>query len=149
MKKIRINNLNEMQEFAKKLVNKLYPGCIVTLSGDLGAGKTTLSKFIGKELGVQEVISSPTYTIMKEYTSGKMPLYHYDLYRIDKGMFDYDLEDYLYRQGVSLVEWPEKFLDILPEEKLELVITIVDENTREITLTDNAGKFGDLNDFDN
>ena len=112
-------------EFAKDLTEHLEPGMLILLEGDLGAGKTTFTKGIGEGLGIQRIIKSPTYTIIREYTDGKMPLYHIDLYRLDEDeVEDLGLDEYFLGDGLSVVEWPSVAPDELPSERLELTLSV-------------------------
>ena len=99
-----------------RIAEALEPGDIVALIGDLGTGKTALTKYIAEGLGVTEEINSPTFTIVKEYRSGRLPLYHFDVYRIEdpEEMFEVGFDEYLYGQGVCLVEWADLVEEDLP-----------------------------------
>lgn len=118
MSRIIIKNENDTKEFGLKLANQLNPGDVVALVGDLGTGKTTLSKYIAQGLGIDEVITSPTFTIVQEYHQGKMPLYHFDVYRIGdiEEMYEMGYEEYFFGEGVSLVEWADMIEEIIPED---------------------------------
>lgn len=121
--KIKLKGLEDTDKFGKRLGELVEPGDIICLNGDLGAGKTTLSKSIGLGLGVSEHITSPTFTIINEY-NGRIPLYHFDVYRLSHGeeLFDLGADDYFYGNGVCLVEWAENVEEYLPEDRLELWI---------------------------
>ena len=97
----------------------------ILLEGDLGAGKTTFTKGIGKALNVEKTINSPTFTIMKCY-KGKYPLYHLDLYRLDGVNQEFDLEEYI-DSGIAVIEWPHQADELLPKEYLRIIITINDD----------------------
>ncbi|MGE5474636.1 MAG: tRNA (adenosine(37)-N6)-threonylcarbamoyltransferase complex ATPase subunit type 1 TsaE [Ignavibacteriales bacterium] len=130
---------NETRAFAEKLGSILSAGDILCISGNLGAGKTVFASGISRGLGISEQISSPTFTIVNEY-SGKLPFYHFDAYRINSDEFlDIGGDEYLYSEGVTLIEWPENISDILPKEKLEILINYQDDSsedfqTRKISL---------------
>ncbi len=124
-----LNGPEEMIEFGEKMGRKLFPHSVITMTGELGAGKTTLTKGIGKGLGVKKIISSPTFTIVKIY-QGRMPLYHFDAYRLEGSDDDLGFEEMFDDEGVCVVEWPMYIEDILPEERLEIEIVKNDENTR-------------------
>ena len=104
--KINLNSVQDTIKFGEKFGKLLISGDIIFLNGDLGAGKTTLSKSIGEGLGVQEYITSPTFTLINEY-EGRLPLYHFDLYRLDsyEELEELGVEDYFYGNGVCLIEW--------------------------------------------
>ncbi|HZK23191.1 MAG TPA: tRNA (adenosine(37)-N6)-threonylcarbamoyltransferase complex ATPase subunit type 1 TsaE [Atopostipes sp.] len=125
MATIVTQNEQETIEFAKELTKYLKPGMLLSLEGDLGAGKTTFTKGIGEGLGIKRVIKSPTYTIVREYTDGKMPLYHIDLYRLDEDeVEDLGLDEYFLGDGLSVVEWPSVAPDELPTERLALKLSV-------------------------
>lgn len=128
-KEIIINDLNEMKIFAEKVGNNVFPGFLLCLEGDLGAGKTTFTKYFGKSLGIEDNINSPTFTIMKNYY-GKINLHHMDVYRLGGIGSDYDLEEYIYANDVCVIEWYKNIIDSLPDEKLIIEIEIIDENKR-------------------
>lgn len=125
---ISLNNLNETEKFGIFLGEYLNPGDVVCLNGDLGAGKTTLTKSIAKGLGIDDYVTSPTFTIVNEYY-GKTDLYHIDTYRLDDKIdVDYlGFDEYFYSDGVTIVEWAEKIIDALPEEYLEINIKSHDD----------------------
>ena len=104
--------------------NNAKPGQIFCLNGDLGVGKTVFTKGFAKGLGVDDVISSPTFTIVQEYTNGEMPFYHFDVYRIadPEEMYEIGFEEYIYGGGVCLIEWAELITDILPEDVTQITI---------------------------
>ena len=139
---IIINNLNEMESFANKLGKTVFPGFLVCLEGDLGAGKTTFTKFFGKAMGVEDNINSPTFTIMKIY-EGNLDLYHMDVYRLNGIGSDYDLEEYIYADGVCVIEWYKHILESLPNEKLIIEIEIIDENKRLLKL-EGSGRYEEI-----
>ncbi len=99
-------------------------GNIYTLSGDLGTGKTVLAQGFAKGLGIRELVNSPTFTIVNEYTTGVMPFYHFDVYRISvpEEMYEICFDDYLYGDGICLIEWGELIRDILPENTISIRI---------------------------
>lgn len=101
----------------KKLAELLRPGDVIAYYGDLGAGKTAFTRGLAVGLGIQETVTSPTYTIVNEYLSGRMPLFHFDMYRLSSSeeLFDIGWEDYLARGGVCAVEWSENVADALTD----------------------------------
>lgn len=117
MREIRLNNEAETESFGLALAESLQPGDVLALVGDLGTGKTTLTKYIAKGLGIKEVITSPTFTIVNEYHSGRVPLYHFDAYRLeDSGdIFQTGIEEYFFKDGICVVEWAELIEEILPD----------------------------------
>ncbi|MBH0176189.1 MULTISPECIES: tRNA (adenosine(37)-N6)-threonylcarbamoyltransferase complex ATPase subunit type 1 TsaE [Fictibacillus] len=123
----------ETMSFAEKLGSLLQKGDVLTLAGDLGAGKTTFTKGLAKGLGVTRTVNSPTFTIIKEY-SGRLPLYHMDVYRLEDSDEDLGFDEYFSGEGVCVVEWAVFIEDYLPEERLELVISHKGDDEREIQL---------------
>lgn len=109
-------NQEDTFRFAKKLALGAKPGDIICLDGDLGVGKTVFTQGFAEGLGIEDYVNSPTFTIVKEY-SGRIPLYHFDVYRIGDSseMEEIGYEDYFYGDGVTIVEWPERIEDLLPE----------------------------------
>lgn len=108
----------------EKLGRDAKPGQLCTLTGDLGAGKTVLTQGIAKGLGVRESVNSPTFTIAQVYDSGRMPLYHLDVYRIGdmEEMEEIGYEDYFYGEGLCIVEWADLIAELIPEEHVQIVI---------------------------
>ena len=128
-KELIIQDLKEMKIFAEKVGKEVFPGFLLCLEGDLGAGKTTFTKFFGKNIGIEDMINSPTFTIMKIY-EGKLDLFHMDVYRLQGIGADYDLEEYIYGEGVCVIEWYKNIIESLPQEKLVIEIEIIDESKR-------------------
>lgn len=133
MKSFITNDASETIELGKLIGNNLNPGDVVLLTGDLSAGKTTITKGIGLALGVTKVINSPTFTIVKSY-KGKCPLYHLDLYRLDGLNEDFDLEEYIESEGVCVIEWPFQVSEILPDEYLIITLKRTGESSRIIEI---------------
>ena len=121
---INIKGEEETYAFGAKLAESLKPGTVIAMVGDLGTGKTTLTKAIAKGLGVEDTITSPTFTIVKEYEDGKMPLYHFDVYRIGDidEMYELGYEEYFYGQGVCIVEWADIIEELIPEDAMRINI---------------------------
>lgn len=112
------------------------PGDIIALIGDLGTGKTALTKYIAEGLGIKEEVISPTFTIVREYRSGRLPLFHFDVYRLSgpEEFIDAGAEDYLEDSGLSVIEWADIVADALPEDALLIHIQYADEGRRSITV---------------
>lgn len=123
----------ETQQLAADLALLLKPGDVITLEGDLGAGKTTFTKGIGEGLGVTRTINSPTYTIVKEY-QGELPLYHMDVYRLEDSDEDIGFQEYFQGKGICVVEWASFIEEYLPKKRLDITIKLISEREREITL---------------
>ncbi|WP_440896783.1 tRNA (adenosine(37)-N6)-threonylcarbamoyltransferase complex ATPase subunit type 1 TsaE [Amphibacillus sp. Q70] len=133
MKTIKLRTELETKRLARKLALLLRPNDVVTLIGELGAGKTTFTKGIGEGLGVKRTINSPTFTIVKSY-QGELVLHHIDAYRLEDSDEDIGFDEYFYDDGITVVEWPQFIESYLPEEHLELMIERLDGNERLITL---------------
>lgn len=126
--KIEINSSTEMQKLGASIANTASPNDLLLLEGDLGAGKTTMAQGIGRALGIRRPVKSPTFTIVREYPEGKLPLFHMDFYRLENDdLSSIDLAGYLTEGGLVVIEWPQLVLNDLPEEYLQLNITRVDD----------------------
>lgn len=139
-KELIINDEQEMIAFGKRIGGNAGANTIIILTGDLGAGKTTLTKGIAQGMGIKEIVNSPTFTIMKIY-QGKLPLYHLDVYRIENPDYDFELEEYLDNDGVAVIEWGEQIKELLPPEVLEIKILIIDQKMRKLILHANDEKY--------
>lgn len=117
-----IHNPNETENVAEIIGSVAEPGDTIILSGDLGAGKTTMTKGIALGLGIDQMIKSPTYTIIREYQKGRLPLYHMDVYRVEDGADDLGLDEYFEGDGLSVVEWGKLLGEFLPADYLEITI---------------------------
>ncbi|WP_099189938.1 tRNA (adenosine(37)-N6)-threonylcarbamoyltransferase complex ATPase subunit type 1 TsaE [Tepidibacter mesophilus] len=135
MEKIYLKNEQETSEIGYRLGRLLNKGDVVCLIGDLGAGKTTITKSIAKALEVDDYITSPTFTIVNEY-DGKYPLYHFDVYRISSSedMYEIGFEEYLYGDGICIIEWANLIEDILPDEYINIELNYKEEG-REMIIT--------------
>lgn len=131
MKEIKVCSLEDTKTLGLRLAEYIKPGMLITLSGDLGAGKTTFTKSLGKGLGIKKVINSPTFTILKIYKGSKMPLYHIDAYRLEGITQDLGFEDYFEGDGLCVVEWPNFIEEQLPTQRLDIVITRISDETGE------------------
>ncbi len=123
MRKV-IQNEQDTREFGLELAKKLKPGDVVALIGELGTGKTTLTKSIAEGLGIREMITSPTFTIVQEYTDGRLPLYHFDVYRICdlEEMYELGYEEYFFGEGVCVIEWADQIEELIPEDAITIRI---------------------------
>ena len=117
MRRIETASAEETMNIACELAAKASPGDVITLDGDLGAGKTTFTKGFAKGLGIGMMVNSPTFLIVQEYTGGRLPLYHFDAYRIEEPeeMEEIGFREYVDGDGVCIIEWPEMVDDLLPE----------------------------------
>lgn len=125
----------ETFNFGKTLAASAQPGMIFLLNGSLGAGKSVLIRGIASGLGIDEEMPSPTFTIVNEY-AGKYKLYHFDLYRLNDPyeLYEIGFEEYVYADGISFIEWPDKCGELLPEEGVQINIIIKNSKEREITV---------------
>ena len=110
------NSAEETEELGKRFSERLCKGSVVSITGELGCGKTVFTKGIAKGLGITGYVKSPSFVIAHEYEGGRLPLYHIDLYRIEKGITELGLEEYIYGKGVCVIEWAEKAQGLLPED---------------------------------
>lgn len=137
MNKIEIKSLDTINEAAREFIKLIDQDTVFAFRGSMGAGKTTFIKAICEELGVEDVINSPTFAIVNEYRSGSSELiYHFDFYRINKveEAYDFGYEDYLYSGALCFIEWPEKIEDILPGDVVNVTITENEDGTRTVVM---------------
>lgn len=132
---VRTTSEEETIELGFTVGKALKKGSVVSLRGSLGVGKTVFAKGVAQSLGIEEAIVSPTFTLIQEY-EGALPLYHMDLYRIDSEE-EFELiggEEYLFGDGITLIEWSEKIQDLLPQETIYVTISLESDNARSITI---------------
>ena len=129
------NSPEETEKLGIALAKKLTPGTVIAYRGDLGAGKTAFTRGLARGLGCTELVTSPTYTIVNEYLGGRLPLFHFDMYRLrsSEDLWDIGWEDYLERGGVCAVEWSENVADAM-ENAVSVTIEKLGEDTRRITV---------------
>ena len=134
----------ETEKLGAALAEKLLPGTVIAYRGDLGAGKTAFTRGLARGLGCREQVTSPTYTIVNEYLGGRLPLFHFDMYRLSSAddLWDIGWEDYLDRGGVCAVEWSENVADAM-EGAITVSIAKLDDTTRRITI-EGGDDFADL-----
>ena len=121
-------------ELAQNIESEKFPNMVICLNGELGSGKTVFVKGFASSLGITDNITSPTFNIVKEYLNGELPLYHIDAYRLEDKKDDIGITDYFNKDGVTIIEWAELIEEELPEERLDIVFKLVDENTRVLIL---------------
>lgn len=141
--KITTRNERETIELAQNFESEKFPNMIICLDGELGSGKTIFTKGIANALGIDQNITSPTFTIIKEY-EGELPLYHMDVYRLNGNVEGIGIEEYFKKDGVVVIEWAETIKEILPKERLDIKFKIVDENKRVLILKPYGKKYEDL-----
>ena len=141
--KITTRSEKETIELAQNFESEKFPNMIICLDGELGSGKTVFTKGIANALGIKESITSPTFTIIKEY-DGELPLYHMDVYRLDGNTDGYGIEEYFTKGGVVVIEWSDTIKDILPKEYLHIKFKVTDENKRILVLTPYGQQYEEL-----
>ena len=143
---INTHTAAETKALGAALAKQLAPGDVVLLQGNLGAGKSELARGVARGLGISGHVPSPSFTILQVYESGRLPLYHFDWYRIGSAeeLYELSLDEYLYAGGVSVIEWPSMARDALPETYLLINISITGESDRQFSL-EPAGGFHALN----
>jgi tRNA threonylcarbamoyladenosine biosynthesis protein TsaE len=132
--------VNETQRFAERLAERLQPADLLALEGDLGAGKTTFTQGLARGLGVQRVVNSPTFTIIKEY-QGRLPLYHMDVYRVGDDVDSLGLDDYFFGEGICVVEWASLIEDVLPPERLTIFLRKTGDEQRSVELVPQGERY--------
>ena len=137
-------SIEDTMELAENIESEKFPGMIICLDGELGSGKTVFVKGFAKSLGIEETITSPTFTLIKEYNNSEMPLYHMDVYRLDGNAGSLGLDDYFNKSGVCIIEWADLISDVLPSERLDIKFKVIDEDTRILVLKPYGDKYEDL-----
>ena len=133
---IKIQHLEDIREAAQQFIDYIGDRHVFAFYGQMGAGKTTFIKAICEELGVSDVITSPTFAIVNEYTASDGPIYHFDFYRIKKleEVYDMGFEDYFYSGALCFIEWPELIEEVLPEDAVKVTITENTDGTRTVSI---------------
>lgn len=131
-------------ELAENFESEKFPNMVICLEGELGSGKTVFVKGFAKALGIDDVVTSPTFNLVKEYLNGEMPMYHMDVYRLEGACENVGFDEYFNKGGVSLVEWSDLICNCLPDERLDIKFKVIDENTRVITFIPHGKMYEDL-----
>lgn len=134
---------DETIELAQNIESEKFPNMVICLEGDLGSGKTVFAKAFALAMGITDNITSPTFNIIKEYESD-MKLFHMDVYRLSDIKQDIGIEEYFTKKGVCIIEWSDLIEDILPKNRLDIKIRIIDENARQFIITPHGSKYEDL-----
>jgi tRNA threonylcarbamoyladenosine biosynthesis protein TsaE len=136
---LEVNSLTELNSLAKALFNFAGEDKVFIFEGEMGAGKTTFIKVLCEELGVKDVVSSPTFSIVNEYVAGNSIIYHFDFYRIRdiREAYDIGYEEYFYSGHICLIEWPERVEEILPEHYVRVEIKVLSPDKRAFTFSKN------------
>lgn len=142
--KITTRDERETIQIAQNIESEKFENMIICLDGDLGSGKTVFTKGFAQALGIDENITSPTFSIIKEYNSGEMPLYHMDVYRLDGKIDGVGIEDYFNKNGVVIIEWADTIKNYLPAERLDIKIKVIDEDTRLFVFTPHGKAYEDV-----
>ena len=142
--KITTRSVEDTMEIARNIESEKFPNMIICLDGELGSGKTVFTKGLANALGINEVITSPTFTIIKEYLYGEMPLYHMDVYRLDGNVDGIGIEEYFTKGGIVVIEWADTIKDILPKERLDIKIKVLDEDVRTLIIEPHGKAYEDL-----
>ena len=127
-------NERDTMTLAQNFESEKFPNMVICLDGELGSGKTMFVKGFARALGIEDNITSPTFNLIKEYVNCELPLYHMDVYRLNDSFENVGLEDYFNKDGITIIEWSDMIKDYLPQERLEIKVKIVDENTRILVL---------------
>lgn len=134
-KRILIKDLKDLERAATEFLREKPQGSVIALYGAMGAGKTTFTKALCRVLGVPDGVNSPTFTIINEYRDrNNTPVFHLDLYRIEKigELYDIGIEEFIYSGHLCLIEWPEKMEEILPEDCIRVTINVLEDGSREL-----------------
>ena len=123
-------SVDDTLRIAENIESEKFPNMVICLIGELGSGKTVFTKGFANALGIEETITSPTFTIIKEYLNGELPLYHMDAYRLEETDNDIGINDYYKKGGVTIIEWADIIEDQLPKERLTIKFKVIDEDTR-------------------
>ena len=142
MMQITTHSADETQALGQKLASRLAPGDVIAYFGDLGAGKTAFTRGLAQGLGITDPVTSPTYTIVNEYLSGRIPLFHFDMYRLSSSdeLFDIGWEDYVNRGSVCAVEWSENVEDAFYGDEVVVRFEKLGPTTRRIIITEGSWK---------
>lgn len=143
--KIISNSDMDTIELAQNIESEKFPNMVICMEGDLGSGKTLFTKAFAKSMGISENITSPTFNIIKEYDGEESyKLYHMDVYRLSESKEDIGISEYFNKAGVTIIEWADLISDILPKDRLDIRIKIVDENKRVFYITPHGEEYEDL-----
>ena len=139
---LQTRSVEETRALGERLAKQLCPGDVLLLDGDLGAGKSELTRGIARGLGIAGPVTSPTFTILQVHEGGRLPLFHFDWYRLSgaEELYELSMDEYLYDNGVAVVEWPSMAQEVIPETHLRIRIEAPAENERRFTL-EPAGRF--------
>ncbi len=142
--KVTTYNEQDTIELAQNIESEKFKNMVICLEGDLGSGKTVFTKGFAQALEITEDVTSPTFNIIKEYTTGEMPLYHMDVYRLDGKVEELGIEEYYTKGGITIIEWADTITEHLPDKRLDIKIKVIDEEKRVFIMEPHGKKYEDL-----
>ena len=142
--KIISNSDMDTIELAQNIESEKFPNMVICMEGDLGSGKTLFTKAFAKSMGISENITSPTFNIIKEYTTGELPLYHMDVYRLNEDDDTIGIKDYFNKGGVTIIEWADVIKNKLPEKRLDIKFKVIDEDTRVLVFMPHGEEYEEI-----
>ncbi len=137
-------SVDDTLRIAENIESEKFPNMVICLIGELGSGKTVFTKGFANALGIDETITSPTFTIIKEYLNGELPLYHMDAYRLEEANGEIGISDYYKKGGVTIIEWADIIEDQLPKERLNITFKVIGEDTRVLVFEPIGDKYVEL-----
>lgn len=142
--KFTSRSVEDTLTIAQNIESEKFPNMVICLIGELGSGKTVFTKGFAASLGIKDTITSPTFTIIKEYDSGELPLYHMDVYRLEDSVEGIGFKDYFNKGGVTIIEWADLIEKQLPKKRLEIKFKVIDEDTRVLVFTPYGDEYEEL-----
>ena len=142
--KLTSKSVEDTLRIAENIESEKFPNMVICLIGELGSGKTVFTKGFANALGIEETITSPTFTLIKEYLNGELPLYHMDVYRLEEMDESIGYKDYFKKGGVTIIEWADIIEKDLPKERLDIKFKILDEDTRVLVFIPHGEKYEEL-----
>ena len=142
--KFTSRSVEDTLTIAQNIESEKFPNMVICLIGELGSGKTVFTKGFAASLGIKDTITSPTFTIIKEYDSGELPLYHMDVYRLEDSVEGIGFKDYFNKGGVTIIEWADLIEKQLPKNRLEIKFKVIDEDTRVLVFTQYGEEYEEL-----
>ena len=142
--KFTSRSVEDTLTIAQNIESEKFPNMVICLIGELGSGKTVFTKGFAASLGIKDTITSPTFTIIKEYDSGELPLYHMDVYRLEESDEGIGFKDYFNKGGVTIIEWADLIEKQLPKNRLEIKFKVIDEDTRVLVFTSYGEEYEEL-----
>lgn len=142
--KITTRSVDDTLRVAQNIESEKFENMVICLYGELGSGKTVFTKGFASAMEITDTITSPTFNIIKEYTTGELPLYHMDVYRLEESDESIAFNDYFNNGGITIIEWADIIKDKLPEERLDIKFKVVDEDTRVLIVTPHGEEYENL-----